>query len=144
VLERKGDYDTAISEYELMLDKQPGNLVAANNLASLLLDRRADKASIKRAQSLAAILRKSQVPQFKDTLGWMSYHQGDYRTAVSLTEEAVTAMPDQAAVRYHLGMSYISTNQLEKASEQLKKALDLAPNEELAEEIRTALKKTGS
>jgi cellulose synthase operon protein C len=143
-LERKGDYDTAISEYELVLDREPGNLIAANNLASLLLDRRTDKVSFKRAQSLAAVLRKSQIPQFQDTLGWVSYHQGDYRTAVALTEEAAVAMPDQAAVRYHLGMSYISTNQLEKASEQLKKALDLAPDDELADEIRTALKKTGS
>ena len=102
-----------------MADKQPGNLIVANNLASLLLDRRTDKASLKKAQSLAAVLRKSQIPQFKDTLGWLSYLQGDYRTAVSLSEEAAAALPDQASVRYHLGMSYISTNQLEKASECL-------------------------
>jgi tetratricopeptide (TPR) repeat protein len=143
-LERKEDYEAAISEYEFMLDKQPGNLIAANNLASLLLDHRTDKASLKRAQSLAAILRKSQIPQFKDTLGWASYLQGDYKTAVSLSEEAAAALPDQAAVRYHLGMGYISISQLAKASEQLKKALELTPNNELAEKIRTELKKTGS
>ena len=112
-LERKGDYEAAISEYEFMLDKQPGNLIVANNLASLLLDHRTDKASLKKAQSLAAVLRKSQIPQFKDTLGWASYHQGDYRTAVSLSEEAAAALPDQAAVRYHLGMGYISISQPE-------------------------------
>lgn len=143
-LERKGDYDAAISEYELLADKQPGNLIVANNLASLLLDRRTDKASLKKAQSLAAALRKSEIPQFKDTLAWLSYLQGDYRTAVSLSEEAVAALPDQAAVRYHLGMSYLSTNQFEKASEQLKRALELAPNDELAATIRKALEKTGS
>jgi tetratricopeptide (TPR) repeat protein len=143
-LERKGDFEAAISEYELMVDKQPGNLIVANNLASLLLDRRTDKASLKKAQSLAAALRKSQIPQFKDTLGWLSYLQGDYRTAVSLSEEAAAALPDQASVRYHLGMSYISTNQLDKASEQLKKALELAPNNELAGAIRNALEKAGS
>ena len=124
-----------------MLDKQPANLIVANNLASLLLDHRTDKASLKKAQSLAAVLRKSQIPQFKDTLGWASYHQGDYRTAVSLSEEAAAALPDQAAVRYHLGMGYIAISQLGKASEELKKALRLAPNDELAEQIRTALKK---
>jgi tetratricopeptide (TPR) repeat protein len=143
-LERKGDYETAISEYELVLDKQPANLIAANNLASLLLDRRTDSASLKKAQSLAAGLRKSPIPQFKDTLGWVSYLQGDYRTAVSLSEEAAAALPDQAAVRYHLGMGYISIGQPGKASEQLKKALELAPSNELAEEIRAALKKAGS
>jgi cellulose synthase operon protein C len=144
VLERKGDYEPAISEYEFMLARQPANLIVANNLASLLLDHRTDEASLKRAQSLAAILRKSEIPQFKDTLGWANYRQGDHRAAVALFEEASAALPDQAAIRYHLGMGYLATDQLAKASEQLKKALELASNDKLAEEIRTALKKTGS
>jgi Flp pilus assembly protein TadD len=110
----------------------------------LLSDHRTDKASLEKAQSLAAGLRKSPVPQFKDTLGWVSYRQGDYRIAVSLIEEAAAALPNQASVRYHLGMGYLSTGQLAKASEQLKKALELAPNSEVADEIRTALKRTGS
>jgi len=142
--ERKADYESAITEYESLLDKEPGNLIAANNLASLLLDHRTDSASLKKAQSLAAFLRKSEIPQFKDTLGWASYHQGDYRTAVSLSEQASAALPDQAAVRYHLGMSYIATGQLNRASEQLKKALETASDAQLAEQIRLALKKTGS
>jgi cellulose synthase operon protein C len=143
VYERRGDYESAISEYELILGKEPANLIVANNLASLLLDHRTDKDSQTRAQSLAVILRKSQIPQFKDTLGWASYHQGDYRTAVSLSEEASAALPDQAAVRYHLGMGYIAISQLKKASEQLKKALELAPNDDLTQQIRTALKTAG-
>jgi tetratricopeptide (TPR) repeat protein len=143
-LERKEDYEAAISEYEVVLDDQPNNLIVANNLASLLLDHRNDQASLKRAQSLVAGLRKSQIPQFKDTVGWASYQQGDYRTAVSLSEEAAAALPDQAAVRYHLGMGYIATGQLGKASDQLKKAQELTPNSELGEQIRSALKKAGS
>ena len=142
--EQKADYDSAISEYQTLLDKEPGNLIAANNLASLLLDHRSDAASLKKAQSLAAFLRKTEIPQFKDTLAWANYLQGDYRSAVSLAEEAATALPDQASVRYHLGMSYIATGQLAKASEQLKKALELAANTPLAEQIRSALKKAGS
>lgn len=144
VFERRADYESAISEYQSLLDKEPGNMIAANNLASLLLDHRTDGASLKKAQSLAAFLRKSDIPQFKDTLGWASYQQGDYRTAISLSEEASAALPDQAAVRYHLGMSYMATGELSKASEQLKKALELASNTPLTEQIRSALKKTGS
>ena len=144
IFERKADYESAISEYQSALDKEPGNLIAANNLASLLLDHRTDSASLKKAQSLAVFLRKSEIPQFKDTLGWASYQQGDYRSAVLLSEEASAALPDQAAVRYHLGMSYIATGQLGKASEQLKTALQLASDPLLADQIRTALKKAGS
>jgi len=144
VFERRGEYESAIAEYQTLLDMEPGNLIAANNLASLMLDHRTDSASLKKAQSLAAFLRKSEIPQFKDTLAWASYQQGDYRTALSLSEQAAAGLPDQAAVRYHLGMSYIATGQLGKASEQLKKALELASDTQLTEQIRSALKRAGS
>lgn len=140
-LEQKGDYETAISEYESILGKQPGNMIASNNLASLLFDHRTDASSLERAQSIAAVLRDSQVPQFKDTLGWAEYRQGDYANAVSLWEEAVAALPDQATIRYHLGMGYAALGRPGKASEQLKKALELAPQGPLVEEIRTAVEK---
>jgi hypothetical protein len=65
VLERKRDYEGAITEYEYMLKQDPGSLIVANNLASLLADNRTDKASIERAYSLAPILRKSPVPAFQ-------------------------------------------------------------------------------
>lgn len=143
VLEKKGDYEGAISQYEGMLDKQSGNLIAINNLASLLSDHRTDKASFDKAQALAASLRKSQVPQFKDTLGWISYREGDYRDAVSLMGEAAAALPRQAAIRYHLGMSYVAVGELAKAGEQFKKALELSPDPELADLIRAALQKIG-
>ena len=87
----EANYDGAISEYQYVLTQQPGSLVAANNLASLLADHRTDKASLEQAQSLATSLRKSQVPQFKDTLGWVTYRQGDYKSAVPLLEQAVAA-----------------------------------------------------
>ena len=95
VLEQKGDYDAAIAEYENLLKQDPGSLIVANNLASLLSDRRTDKASLERAYSLGAVLRKSQVPNFKDTLGWIDYLRGDYKSATALLEEAAAALPNR-------------------------------------------------
>jgi tetratricopeptide (TPR) repeat protein len=141
ILEQKGDYEAAIAEYETLLKQDPGSLIVANNLASLLSDWRTDKASLERANSLAAVLRKSQVPSFKDTLGWIDYLRGDYKSAISLLEEAATAMPDRAVVQYHLGMSYLAAGQVAKASEQFKKALALAPEASLQQKISAAQKK---
>lgn len=141
-LEQKGDYDGAISQYGSILDENPGDLIASNNLASLLLDyRRETPNRVQRAQAIAEVLRNSQVPQFKDTLGWVKYHQGDYSGAASLCEEAVAALPDQAAVRYHLGMAYAALGRADKASDELNKALELDPRGPLLEQIRSAVDK---
>lgn len=141
ILEQAKQYDAAISEYEWVLAQQPGSVIAANNLASLLADHRTDKASLDRAQALAASLRQSPVPQFKDTLGWVSYRTGDFRAAVPLLEQAAAALPDQALIRYHLGMGYAATGQDSKATEELKIALSNASNSELKQKISAELKK---
>ena len=126
LLELKGDYEAAIGEYEAMLKGQAASMLVANNLASLLSNHRTDKASLERAYSLAAVLRGSQVPFFKDTLGWIYYQRGDYKSAVSLLEEAATGLPDLALVRYHLGVSYVGVGELAKASKQFEKARELS------------------
>ena len=140
-LEAKGDYDKAISEYEYLLKQQPGAMVVANNLASLLTDRRTDKASLDRAYTLAAVLRKSPVPAFKDTLGWIYYLHGEVKDAIPLLEESSKALSNNSAAQYHLGMSYLADGQRAKASEQLKKALALNPDASLQGQIRAAQEK---
>ena len=94
-----------------MLKQDPGSMIVANNLASLLSEHHPDKASIDRAYSLAAILRKSEIPSFKDTLGWIDYLRGDYKSATNLLEQAAAGLPNRAMVQYHLGMSYLGTGQ---------------------------------
>ena len=138
-LEQDHQYEAAIAEYEHMLSKQPGFIVVKNNLASLLADNRGDNASLERAQSLAASLQESHVPQFEDTQGWISYRRGDYVNAVLRLERAASALPQVALVHYHLGMIYIAMRQATKASEQLRTALSLSPDSQLEEKIREAL-----
>jgi tetratricopeptide (TPR) repeat protein len=141
LLEAKSDYDAAIAEYEAMLKDQPGSMIVANNLASLLSDHRANKASLERAASLTIFLKNSQVPQFKDTIGWVNYKRGDYAAAGPMLEAAVAELPNNALVHYHLGMTYLSTGQDAKAMGQFKKAKNLAPNDaDLKKKIDAALK----
>jgi pentatricopeptide repeat protein len=135
------DYDGAIAKYESILKDKPNIPVAINNLASLLLDYRTDKESLDRAYSLTEGLKNSNVPQFQDTVGWAQYQRGDFKTAVATLEGAEAKWPNLGSIRYHLGMSYIATGQAEKASEQLKSALQLEPDgSALKDKIRSALK----
>jgi len=135
-----GDHNAAIADYDAILKDQPNSAVAVNNLVSLMLDYRTDKASLDRATTLADALKGATLPQFQDTYGWALYRKGDYKGAVSILEAAVAKLPDLAAARYHLGMSYAAVGQPEKAAEQLKRALDLEPDgTALKESIRAAM-----
>jgi tetratricopeptide (TPR) repeat protein len=87
------------------------------------------------------MLKSSQLPQFKDTLGWIRYQRQDYRAALPLLEDAAKALPNLPMVRYHLGMAYLSTGQEEKAAAELKQARTLAANDaELLAKIDAAIK----
>lgn len=140
ILEAKRDYDGAIAQYEAMLKDEPGSMIIVNNLASLLADHRTDKESLERAKTLAATLNKSEVPQFKDTMGWIAYRTGDYSEAVKLLEDASAKLASLPLVKYHLGMAYLASNEREKALEQFKKVQQLAPNDnDLKTKIDAAL-----
>jgi putative PEP-CTERM system TPR-repeat lipoprotein len=136
-----GDYEGAIAKYESILKDKPDIPVAINNLASLLLDHRTDKESLERAYTLTEGLKNSTVPSFQDTLGWAQYHKGDFEAAVATLEAAQAKSPNRGSIRYHLAMSYIATGKTEKATEQLKAALQLEPDgSPLKDRIRSALK----
>jgi len=141
IFEAKKDYEKAIAEYDALLKDDPGSMIVANNLASLLTDRRGDQASIDRAVTISAVLAKSQLPQFKDTLGWVYYRKGDYRRALPLLEEASTSLSNNPWVQYHLGMTYAAVGDQAKAAEQFAKASELGGNDsELKEKLAAAQK----
>jgi len=135
------DTDAAIAAYEAILKDQPNSLVAINNIVSLLLDYRSDKQSLERAYVLADKLKNSNVPQFGDTLGWAQYKRGNTSEAVTILEDAAKKLPNLAAVRYHLGQSYVAAGEPAKAAEQFKAAFNLEPDgTDLKEQIRTAMR----
>jgi tetratricopeptide (TPR) repeat protein len=138
---RKGDIDAAIAGYEAILKDQPNSLLAVNNLVSLLLDNRPDKPGLERATELAERLKNSNVPQFLDTYGWAQYKRGNNGDAVKILESAVGQLPSLAALRYHLGMSYLAAGQTAKAAEQFKAAFAIEPDgSDLKDKIRDAMK----
>jgi Flp pilus assembly protein TadD len=130
LLERMGDFEAAISEYEVLLSMRPQADVVANNLASALSDHRTDQASLQRALDVARRFRNSDVPQFKDTLGWTHYRLGAAKDAIELIAEAAESVPFEPVFRYHLGMSYAALEDSEAALRELEKALELAGDEE--------------
>ena len=141
LLVSKGDTDGAIASYEAILKANPNQLIAVNNLTSLLLDYRTSASDLGSAYSLSEGLKNSKVPEFQDTYGWARYKKGDYATATATLEDAQKKSPDIGSIHYHLGMVYNATGQTEKAQAQLKEALRLEPEgSPLKEKIKSAIK----
>ncbi len=138
--ERARNYEKAIAVYEQVLGKNSANDVAANNLASLIVEYKQDAQSLKRAKELALRFESSQQPAFVDTLGWVYYKSGEPEKAIPLLEKAVMQAPKVPVFRYHLGMVYYKKGDLQSAKIQLVKAVEGGGEYPGLEEARATLK----
>lgn len=121
--ELTGRYDDAIALYEAMLKQQPNAEVVINNYASLLTDRKSDKKSHEHAYELAQRFKNSEIPQFKDTLGWAAYRLGKHDEALALMQDASKKMPNAPIFNYHLGKIYLAKSDKANAKKEFEKVL---------------------
>ena len=140
LLEQKSDWEGAISIYEAQLKVTPDVPILYNNLASLLSDYRSDAASLENASQLTKRLQSLDVPQFKDTVGWVAYRNGDFRTALLNLEAAAEKLPTLAIAQYHLAMTYAALKRNADARAQFAKTEGLAGGDDaLKEKIKAAV-----
>jgi Flp pilus assembly protein TadD len=83
-------------------------------------------------------------PSVADTLGWIYYQKGAYRSAVDSLSEALklgqeSNSPDNPRFHYHLGMAYAKSGQATLARQQLQQVLKLNPNSSDAEDAKKQL-----
>ncbi|MCB6180108.1 tetratricopeptide repeat protein [Rhodobacter sp. Har01] len=145
-LEAQGDIEGAIALYDELYAKNTGNLIVANNLASLITTHRSDAESLERAFAIARRLRGSDVPAFQDTYGWIEYRRGNFDEALANLEPAAAGLPDDPFVQMHLGLAYAALNRTEDARATLIRALEMADKAGKADaapfaEARAALQK---
>lgn len=67
-------------------------------------------------------------PAFLDTIGWVSFLQGDVDKAITRLKQAMAAIPDDATVHCHLGLAYRKKGETEEARRHLEKEKALALN----------------
>jgi tetratricopeptide (TPR) repeat protein len=121
-----------------VVDADPTNVVALNNLAYLLVSEtdQFDEA-LKYAQQVKEIAPDDK--GVDDTIGWIMYRKGLYRAAVQYLEKAAQDQADPV-IHYHLGMAYLKVG--DKRGEPtlraaLKKAPEL-PEAKMAEQLLSA------
>ncbi|MFI5305195.1 MAG: tetratricopeptide repeat protein, partial [Nitrospiria bacterium] len=111
-------------DYDAILKNNPKDLLAVNNLAVLLADKKGDPKSLEKAYSLSKDFEKSDPnPVFLDTLGWVYVKLGRGEDALRVLKSAVAKAPKEPNLNYHLGMAYYGSGRLKDAKIYLTKAL---------------------
>ena len=117
----------AREHYTAVLQEQPQNLVAANNLAWLLAE------ELNEPQAALLLVRKirDQIPDERlpvsmiDTFILVYRKLGLMNEALLLTEAALARHPEAALVHYHAGFVYAELGKPDRAKSALDKALQL-------------------
>jgi tetratricopeptide (TPR) repeat protein len=143
VYEYVGNVDRARQTYQDALKVDPNSYQSLSNLARFYADH---GGSLSDALQLAQKAKTEQPddPGVNDTLGWIYYKQGLYRSAVPVLESAVAKNPRAAKFQFHLGMAYLAAGQNAQAHTSLQTALQAGLSGEDARSAQEALQKTGS
>jgi tetratricopeptide (TPR) repeat protein len=143
VYEYVGNVDRARQTYQDALTVDPSSYQSMSNLALLYADH---GGSLSDALELAQKAKAAQPDDagVNDTLGWVYYKQGLYRTAVQVLEPVVARNPQVAKFQFHLGMAYLAAGQPTQAHNSLQAALQSGLSGEDARFAQEALQKAGS
>ncbi len=112
-----GKKDAAISQYEIVLEKQPDNPAALNDLAWLYHER-GDQRALKMAEKAYRLAPDS--PAVQDTYGWILIQNGRIEFGLVALEQAVSNAPHSLEIRYHLAVALTKAGEKTRAKEELK------------------------
>jgi predicted Zn-dependent protease len=131
--------DEALAAYERLRQRRPDLVLAANNLAMLLVTYRSDQPSLDRARDLAAGLAHASNGALLDTYGWVQLKRGEIAAALATLERAAVLSPGSAAIRCHLGVAQFRAGETGKARATLEAALSGRAEFAGREEARSVL-----
>jgi cellulose synthase operon protein C len=97
--QQSGNYNSALKNYKAVINIQPNNVVALNNIAWIYYTKGKMNLAVnyaKRAQSLAP-----QRPEINDTLGWILVADGKYKQALVYLDSASAQLPGNPSIQYH-------------------------------------------
>ncbi len=136
--EAQHDWQQAEDQYKKALDIDPGNAIAANNLAYLLLEH---GGNVDMALTYAQTARRGMPDSTTtaDTLASVYLRKGNYQLAEDLLNDAVQKSPDNQDYRYHLGLAFQGMKEIPKAKACFQRALEMNPKSDQADAIRKSL-----
>jgi len=137
--ERSGQRQQAIATFERLIASSPGNAAALNYLGYMWAE---SGENLEQALSLIqrAIAIEPDNGAFVDSLGWVYFQLGRYGEARQHLEWAARLVPDDPTILEHLGDLYVALQDLDRARNSYRQALDLGTGDgidELRRKLRT-------
>lgn len=126
----------AIATYKKIVEIQPEQVSALNNLAWLNRDKDPMLAMnyIEQAFKLAP-----QDPQVLDTLGMLTLDGGNLADAFNLVSKAAALSPSDIQIQFHLGYILVKQKRIDEAREVLESLVRQAPNTQQGKEAKSLL-----
>jgi len=120
-----GNAPAAIARYRAVLELEPDNAEAMNNLASIMTEAKSNiDEALRFAQKAKELVPDN--PNYNDTLGWVLYKKGLYSSAVEYLQ--VAANSGRSLSKYHLSMAYAQSGNRLKASHEYEEAHRASPS----------------
>lgn len=116
----KGQNKLAMEQYRRVLQKDPKNQLALNNLAGLY-QREGDPRALETAE--AAYKLNPESPTIADTLGWILVEQGKTTRGLQLLQSAFAREPKNPEIRYHLAAARAKSGDKVNARKELEALL---------------------
>jgi putative PEP-CTERM system TPR-repeat lipoprotein len=127
----------AIEQFQTILQHNPNNSAALNNLAwTYHLEK--DPRALEYADKANLLVPNS--PQIMDTLGWILIEQNNITRGLPLLQQASSIDPDAVAIRYHLALGLIKSGDKANARKELERIVSSGKTLPEIDEARALLK----
>ncbi|MDQ6701542.1 MAG: tetratricopeptide repeat protein [Acidobacteriota bacterium] len=139
-LEQTGKHKEALQMYQKVIQNDPNDAEALNNLAFLMAE---TGGNLDEALTLAnrAKQRLPDLWEISDTIGWIYLKKNLSDNAIELFREIVTRQPNNPIYHYHLAMAFTQKGDKAQAMKEAKLALDHKPSKEQEGQIKELIQK---
>lgn len=115
------DPGKAMEQYNKILQSQPDNVAALNNLAWLYAEK-GDKQAVTYGQKAYELAQQS--PAVMDTYGWALIKTGQMKRGVDILKEASVKAPHLLDIKYHLAYGYYKSGDIAAAKKEITRLLE--------------------
>lgn len=132
----------AIPNLEKLLQLEPGNFVAMNDLAFALAE---TGVQLDRALALAEAAQRKLLNSaaVADTIAWVYARKGLNESAITILRGLVNKYPNEPLLRYHLGVALLQSGKSNQAKAELLTCLSEKPPKKVADTVNRLVAKIG-